>query len=514
MVRPIREKESEIYSNTITYDANGNMTSLLDKKISRIGYNTLNLPNQVQSAAEGLSYIYRADGVKVSQQRTISNGFIRKDYIDGFHHETKEETMHIGNPVEPQEPILVGDSFETKPTPTPPSSGTQTSVTQRLLFFPTAEGYYDYLHKRYVYHYTDHLGNVRLSYYKGSNNLVIDKESNYYPFGLEHTGYNGLLGNQSYNYKYNGKELQTEIGMYDYGARFYMPDLGRWGVVDPLAEETMELYSYVKNNPIMLIDPTGMEAEDPEDPPKKSKYIGQIYKDDTGIFIGGKDGSWNATRNDGSKETIIPEVNLAAKSESSQNEQAARLRLSQAIANSPAARSVESFENNLFYGGGITVATAGAGGFALSGGMGTRAIAGRFLADAGIQFGANFTTNGLNVEKALRDVNFTQSILAGGGMNYIGNALISNSVILSKGRKSTVLDGGIKGREFATQTVFGMLGGAVASRISNSSSFKGFVLGTYMQTTSRFGQTAGTVAAGIVINSPDYGTSVIQNKIP
>ncbi|WP_161531917.1 RHS repeat-associated core domain-containing protein [Riemerella anatipestifer] len=176
-------------------------------------------------------------------------------------------------------------------------------------FLPTSEGYYDYLHKRYVYYYTDHLGNVRLSYYRSNNgNLTIDKESNYYPFGLEHTGYNGLLGNQSYNYKYNGKELQTEIGMYDYGARFYMPDLGRWGVVDPLAEETMELYSYVKNNPIMLIDPTGMEAEDPEDPPKKSKYIGQIYKDGTGTFVGGKDGSWNATRNDGSKETIIPEV--------------------------------------------------------------------------------------------------------------------------------------------------------------------------------------------------------------
>ncbi|MHA3046212.1 RHS repeat-associated core domain-containing protein [Riemerella anatipestifer] len=166
-------------------------------------------------------------------------------------------------------------------------------------------------------------------------------------------GYNGLLGNQRYNYKYNDKELQTEIGMYDYGARFYMPDLGRWGVVDPLAEETMELYSYVKNNPIMLIDPTGMEAEDPEDPPKKSKYIGQIYKDGTGTFVGGMDGSWNATRNDGSKETIIPEVNLAAKSESSQNEQAARLRLSQAIANSPAARSVERFEK------GLAIATGG-----------------------------------------------------------------------------------------------------------------------------------------------------------
>ncbi|AYZ11965.1 hypothetical protein EGY05_08525 [Chryseobacterium arthrosphaerae] len=34
-----------------------------------------------------------------------------------------------------------------------------------------------------------------------------------------------------YQYKYNGKELQ-ETGMYDYGVRMYIPDIGRWGVVD------------------------------------------------------------------------------------------------------------------------------------------------------------------------------------------------------------------------------------------------------------------------------------------
>ncbi len=113
-----------------------------------------------------------------------------------------------------------------------------------------------------MYNYTDHLGNTRLSYFKNGAGAEIIEESNYYPFGLKHEGYNVLGGNPAYKYKYKGKELQ-ETGMYDYGARFYMTDLGRWGVVDPLAETSRRWspYNYVYNNPIMFIDPTGMEGE-------------------------------------------------------------------------------------------------------------------------------------------------------------------------------------------------------------------------------------------------------------
>ncbi len=62
-------------------------------------------------------------------------------------------------------------------------------------------------------------------------------------------------------YKYNGKELNEDwgLGWYDYGARWYMPDLGRWGAVDPLAEKRnwLTTYNYVQNNPLTIGDPSG-----------------------------------------------------------------------------------------------------------------------------------------------------------------------------------------------------------------------------------------------------------------
>ncbi|WP_262904376.1 RHS repeat-associated core domain-containing protein [Chryseobacterium rhizoplanae] len=68
-----------------------------------------------------------------------------------------------------------------------------------------------------------------------------------------------LSGLGSYNaYKYNGKEVQG-TGMYDFGIRMYLPDLGRWGVADAYAEAMRRYspYNYAFNNPVSFIDPDG-----------------------------------------------------------------------------------------------------------------------------------------------------------------------------------------------------------------------------------------------------------------
>jgi RHS repeat-associated protein len=106
---------------------------------------------------------------------------------------------------------------------------------------------------------SDHRKNLPL----GEKNAGKENCIDYYPFGLTFNSY------QSQNFleqkfTYNGKEKQDELNVdwLDYGARMYMPELGRWGVIDPLTEKYFgeSSYSYTFNNPVFFNDPTGMEG--------------------------------------------------------------------------------------------------------------------------------------------------------------------------------------------------------------------------------------------------------------
>ena len=109
---------------------------------------------------------------------------------------------------------------------------------------------------RWYYYLTDHLGSLR---------AMVDEEgavvsySDYYPFGLEMPGRSSLHEAAKPKENYTGHELDEESGLVYAGARYYMPEIARWGVVDPMGDKFpgWSSYNYVLDNPIRLVDPGG-----------------------------------------------------------------------------------------------------------------------------------------------------------------------------------------------------------------------------------------------------------------
>ena len=178
---------------TYTPDANGNITKRVNgtspgDDITNTVYNYLNLPQTVTASGATVTYTYDGRGRKLRSVNGI-NGQTR-DYVDGIEYYNGTLEL-IGMP---EGRIL--------------KSGT--------------------IYK-YEYMLKDHLGNARSSF-TGSAGTTATFGMDYYPFGLQYPG-NMATGSPKNNYLYNGKELQDRLKLYDYGARFYDPVIGRWGTM-------------------------------------------------------------------------------------------------------------------------------------------------------------------------------------------------------------------------------------------------------------------------------------------
>ncbi len=191
------------------YDLNGNATT--DGIGHAINYNMLDLPQSLP--ALNLSYTYTATGEKLKK---TSNGSTT-DYIAGIQYK---------------------------------SDGTIDFVTTEEGRAIRSGGSYNY-----EYTLTNHLGNNRATFDQVNGKVG---EEDYYPFGLNiHRQTNA--GNK---YLYNKKEVQEELGQYDYGTRFYDPVIGRMTTVDPMVENhnNYTSYNYVLNNPLKYMDNMGLDT--------------------------------------------------------------------------------------------------------------------------------------------------------------------------------------------------------------------------------------------------------------
>ncbi len=237
------------------YDANGNMTKDLNRNISSIEYNLLNLPSKISFGNNSYIYnTYSAAGEKLTTQYAIQMLPVLGP-LSGNGGTTKTEGVSgpggtrsgPATPVDTDHRYYCGNVVYDR------------GVTRLL----TDEGYVTFSETGApVYHYylRDHLGNIRVVM---GQTGTVEQVNHYYAFG-------GLMRESTspglQPYKYGGKELDRYAGLdaYDFGARSFFADRMQWSTMDPLCEKYYDVspYAYCFDNPVYFFD---LKGEDPGD---------------------------------------------------------------------------------------------------------------------------------------------------------------------------------------------------------------------------------------------------------
>jgi len=214
---------------TFTYDANGNMTSRNGGgdsiSIPSDKWNYENKPIQIQRGTTIINLTYDGNGQRVKKQNPSG-----------------QTTLYFGEAYEVRGGVGVIHLFAGK---------------QRVASVGS-DGYTQFYH-------ANHLGSACVI---TDQNGLRKERIEYFPFGSyrEAIDYDGNF--PDVNYTFTDQEDDDELGFYNFKARLYDPVLGRFIspdpiVPDPTDPQSFNRYSYVKNNPLRYIDPTGNGPGDP-----------------------------------------------------------------------------------------------------------------------------------------------------------------------------------------------------------------------------------------------------------
>ncbi|MFH1231474.1 MAG: RHS repeat-associated core domain-containing protein [Planctomycetota bacterium] len=222
---------------TYKYDANGNM---IIGKNKTLAYDIENRLISVDNGQQIESYLYDGDGGRV--RKTVSlRGSAATEAIS---------TTYIGSLYEIEMSQSAGEPVSRLTKHIFAGANRVCSVNSQTGTPANPQTYY--------YH-SDHLG---------SSNVVTDENGNQAQY-CEYTPYGTLARNEPVNPKtrspvhhyFTGKELDS-TGLYFYGARYYDPEIGRFITADTIVQspydpQSLNRYSYCRNNPINYVDPSG-----------------------------------------------------------------------------------------------------------------------------------------------------------------------------------------------------------------------------------------------------------------